>query len=86
MGESLGQWKARPNSSNWDTLPSTLGQEKRPSHLERVPGGPDPPAAHPPSRLLSPQTQGGEPQSERVGAPVVLGGMLVSQHLQVDGL
>lgn len=25
MGESLGQWKARPNSSNWDTLPSTLG-------------------------------------------------------------
>lgn len=25
MGESLGQWKARPNSSNWDTLPRTLG-------------------------------------------------------------
>lgn len=25
MGESLGQWKARPNSSNWETLPSTLG-------------------------------------------------------------
>lgn len=31
MGESLGQWKARPNSSNWDTLPSTLGQEERPT-------------------------------------------------------
>jgi hypothetical protein len=30
MGESLGQWKARPNSSNWDTLPSTLGCGERP--------------------------------------------------------
>lgn len=27
MGESLGQWKARPNSSNWDTLPNTLGRD-----------------------------------------------------------
>ena len=27
MGESLGQWKARPNSSNWDTLPSTLERD-----------------------------------------------------------
>lgn len=30
MGESLGQWKARPNSSNWDTLPRTLGWGERP--------------------------------------------------------
>lgn len=30
MGESLGQWKARPNSSNWDTLPRTLGSGERP--------------------------------------------------------
>ena len=28
MGESLGQWKARPNSSNWDTLPNHLFSEE----------------------------------------------------------
>lgn len=31
MGESLGQWKARPNSSNWDTLPRTLAWGRDPS-------------------------------------------------------
>lgn len=34
MGESLGQWKARPNSSNWDTLPRTLGWGERPQQCE----------------------------------------------------
>lgn len=45
MGESLGQWKARPNSSNWDTLPRTLQWEERPAkcgsqHTPAVPSHP----------------------------------------------
>lgn len=33
MGEFLGQWKTRPNSSNCETLPRTLPGEGRTSEL-----------------------------------------------------
>lgn len=33
MGEFLGQWKTRPNSSNCETLPRTLAEEERTSEL-----------------------------------------------------
>lgn len=80
MGESLGQWKARPNSSNWDTLPSTLGQGRDPQSVRHRP--PYPSCPLPPRPAHSADTGGPRPGQ----VPVVLRCMLVSQHLQVDGL
>lgn len=77
MGESLGQWKARPNSSNWDTLPSTLEWERRPTQC----GSHRHPAVPP-----HPDTRRERGRRRQVGIPVVLRCVLVSQHLQVDGL
>lgn len=88
MGESLGQWKARPNSSNWDTLPKTLELGGRDlssvgftghsgtSRLIPVPSCPSDPM----------QTQGGDCPARQTSLPVVLRRVLVCQHLQVDGL
>lgn len=118
MGEFLGQWKTRPNSSNCETLPRTLPGEGGNSEL----GTPCPPvtAMHPawgthsPQHLPSPApgkpTQSllvpcwcpspfctALPDVRKAGTccappfwgrlvPVVLWGVLVRQHLQVDGL
>lgn len=51
MGEFLGQWKTRPNSSNCETLPRTLPGERRTSEL----GTPCTAALHPTQGMCSPQ-------------------------------
>ena len=84
MGESLGQWKARPNSSNWDTLPSTLGQGRDPQSVWHRP--PYPSCPFPPRPAPTPDTRRGRGPGGQVGVPVVLRCVLVGQHLQVDGL
>lgn len=80
MGESLGQWKARPNSSNWDTLPSTLVSGK--TQPVRIPVATLPQLM----ALISPLPAHCSQPGRQVGIPVVLRCVLVSQYLQVDGL
>lgn len=81
MGESLGQWKARPNSSNWDTLPSTLGSREKPTQRGfQRPLHPSCPFPALPAPTAATRGRRGP------GVPVVLRCMLVGQHLQVDGL
>lgn len=88
MGESLGQWKARPNSSNWDTLPSTL--ERDPQRVgprgHQTPAVLSHPTTSPPPRPPPHRHKEGMSPRQPGGGPVVLGCMLVGQHLQVDGL
>lgn len=84
MGESLGQWKARPNSSNWDTLPSTLGEAGGETQQVWVPTATTPQLPLPIPTCSHPRHKGMRPR--QAGPPVVLRCVLVGQHLQVDGL
>lgn len=72
IGEPLGQWNTRANSSNWDTLPITLqgGGDTQTSSV---------------GVILQPKHNSAAGFDVRA-APVVLRGMFVRQQLQVDGL